>query len=62
MLHTCPCTKIHCFCVFHNELLHFCSSVCLIVMRGSTVRPLYKGHLSKPENVPFMSSCPLYTG
>jgi len=27
-----------------------------------TVKPVYKGHSSEPENVPFMSSCPLYAG
>jgi hypothetical protein len=25
-----------------------------------TVKPVYKGHSREPENVPFMSSCPLY--
>ena len=24
--------------------------------------PVYKGHSREPENVAFMSSCPLYTG
>ena len=24
-----------------------------------TVKPVYKGHSREPENVPFMSSCPL---
>jgi hypothetical protein len=28
----------------------------------NTVKPVYKGHSMEPENVPFMSSCPLYTG
>jgi hypothetical protein len=27
-----------------------------------TVKPVYKGHSREPKNVPFMSSCPLYTG
>ena len=27
----------------------------------STVKPVYKDHSRKPENVTFMSSCPLYT-
>ena len=27
-----------------------------------TVKPVYKGHSREPENVAFMSSCPLYTG
>ena len=27
-----------------------------------TVKPVYKGYSREPENVPFMSSCPLYTG
>ena len=26
----------------------------------NTVKPVYKGHSREPENVPFMSSCPLY--
>ena len=26
------------------------------------VKPVYKGHAREPENVAFMSSCPLYTG
>jgi hypothetical protein len=26
------------------------------------VKPVYKGHSREPENVVFMSSCPLYTG
>ena len=28
----------------------------------NTVKPVYKGHSREPENVAFMSSCPLYTG
>jgi len=28
----------------------------------ATVKPVYKGHSMKPENVPFMSRCPLYRG
>ena len=28
---------------------------------GTTVKPVYKGHLREPENVSFISSCPLYT-
>jgi hypothetical protein len=27
-----------------------------------TVKPVYKGHSKEPENLPFMSSCSLYTG
>jgi hypothetical protein len=27
-----------------------------------TVKQVYKGHSREPENVPFMSRCPLYTG
>ena len=27
-----------------------------------TVKPSYKDHSRKPENVVFMSRCPLYTG
>jgi hypothetical protein len=27
-----------------------------------TVKPVYKGHSREPKNVPFMSSCALYTG
>jgi len=27
-----------------------------------TVKPVYKGHSMQPENVGFMSSCPLYIG
>jgi hypothetical protein len=26
------------------------------------VKPVYKGHPSEPENVLFISNCPLYTG
>ena len=26
-----------------------------------TVKPVYKKYSREPENVPFMSSCPLYT-
>jgi len=26
------------------------------------VKPVYKGHSMEPENVAFMSSCPLYAG
>jgi hypothetical protein len=29
---------------------------------GITVKPVYKDHSRGPENVVFMSSCPLYTG
>ena len=28
----------------------------------TTVKPVYNGHTREPENVIFMSSCPLYTG
>jgi hypothetical protein len=28
----------------------------------SRVKPVYKDHSREPENVAFMSSCPLYTG
>ena len=27
-----------------------------------TVKPVYKGHSREPDNVAFMSSCPLYRG
>ena len=27
-----------------------------------TVKPINKGHSREPENMAFMSSCPLYTG
>jgi hypothetical protein len=27
-----------------------------------TVKPVYKWYSKNPENVPFMGSCPLYTG
>jgi hypothetical protein len=27
-----------------------------------TLKPVYKGHSREPENVAFMSTCPLYTG
>ena len=26
------------------------------------IKPVYKRHLREPTNVPFMSSCPVYTG
>jgi len=35
------------------------STECVI---SNTVKPVYKGHSGEPENVVFMSSCPLYTG
>ena len=28
----------------------------------NTVKPVYNGHSREPGNVPFISSCPLYTG
>jgi hypothetical protein len=28
----------------------------------NTIRHVYKGHSREPENMGFMSSCPLYTG
>ena len=28
----------------------------------TTVKPVYKGHSKEPENVAFISSCPLCTG
>ena len=34
----------------------------LLMISPSTVKPVYKGHSREPENVPFISSCPLYTG
>jgi hypothetical protein len=33
-----------------------------IIICLNTVNPVYKGHSREPENVPFMSSCLLYTG
>jgi hypothetical protein len=33
-----------------------------IIILGNTVRPVYKDHSREPENVAFMSSCPLYIG
>ena len=33
-----------------------------LIGEGNTVNPVYKGHSREPENVPFISSCPLYTG
>ena len=32
-----------------------------IVSNTCIVKPVYKGHSKKPENVEFVSSCPLYT-
>ena len=32
------------------------------ILFPKTVKPVYKGHSQEPENVSFMSSCPLYTG
>ena len=32
------------------------------LMVRTTVKPVYKGHSGEPENVGFISSCPLYTG
>jgi hypothetical protein len=34
----------------------------LLVGIRVTVKHVYKGHSMESENVPFMSSCPLYTG
>ena len=39
----------------------------IIVLRkchylANTIKPVNKGHSGVPENVVFMSSCPLYTG
>jgi hypothetical protein len=33
---------------------------CFISFLNNTVNPVYKGYSREPENVPFMSSCPLY--
>ena len=44
-----------------DDLLTFITLVFFPVYT-STVKPVYKGHPMEPENVPFMSSCPLYTG
>ena len=30
-------------------------------LKGSTVKPVYKVYSREPENVLFMTSCPLYT-
>jgi hypothetical protein len=32
----------------------------LVFYKGQP-KPVYEGHSREPENVPFMSSCPLYT-
>jgi hypothetical protein len=40
----------------------YSNTFCLYVTNKNiiTVKPVYKGHSREPENVPFMSSCPLY--
>ena len=38
-------------------------NLCSLKLNNSnTVKPVYKDHSREPENVAFMSSCPLYTG
>jgi len=37
-------------------------SAFFILQNLYTVKPVYKGHSREPENVVFISSCPLYTG
>jgi hypothetical protein len=37
-------------------------SLRILYLDWNTVKPVYKGHSMEPENVPFMSSCPFYTG
>ena len=32
-----------------------------IGQQNTTVKPVYKGHSWEPDNMAFMSSCPLYT-
>jgi hypothetical protein len=32
------------------------------ILHRSTVKPVYKDHYKEPENVAFISSCPLNTG
>jgi len=33
-----------------------------IIKGKCTVKPVYQGHTREPDNVAFMSSCPLYRG
>jgi hypothetical protein len=33
--------------------------IMLLIVKRHTVNPVYKGHSREPENVAFMSSCPL---
>jgi hypothetical protein len=33
-----------------------------ISLYANIVKPVYKGHSLEPENMPFLSSCLLYTG
>jgi hypothetical protein len=34
----------------------------LTCIQRNTVKPVYRGHSREPENVNFISSCPLYIG
>ena len=49
---------------FHHLLKLLTLSFCVLELHISTVKPVhvYNNHSREPENVAFMSSCPLYTG
>jgi hypothetical protein len=49
----------------HQNVTFLCSHSPLtniLLDNLDTVKPVYKGHSREPENVVFMSRCPLYTG
>ena len=50
------CTLFIYFILFYFGCIHYIQGT------SCTVKPVYKGHSREPENVAFMSSCPLYTG
>jgi len=48
--------------MFNTNFSSISAISCISISIMYTVKPVYKGHSMEPENVPFMISCPLYTG
>jgi len=57
------CYNLRCYSRWNKrENIIITKSVTKLFSKNGVVEPTYKGHSREPENVVFMSSCPLYTG
>ena len=45
-----------------RQISHSLQILHIVFTKFHIVNPVNKGHSREPENVPFMNSCPFYTG